>query len=801
MRKVKNRIILRIVKPLLVILIILFVFFSIYFNIALRKNLKVNLYENLAKDTTIISQEVNKFFSKYIQIVNQMKADDELKDYIRYIKSDKDKYDYLYFDNVVDILQNIESSDNQLYYTWIGVNSINEFLTVSRYFYGGPDYNYSVRPWYIELLKNNGEIIVSSPYSEVTSKEHVVSVVAPIMKESEEDKDVKYNIGQVSIDIKIERIKEYISNYSLGEDGHAILITGDGKYVTFPKGWSEKDNILDEEGTLSELGQKMIAGEIGVGEYDYNGVAVYFAYAPVGINGWAVGAYIPKAEIDKQIYLFNIMSILLLVAAITIIAIFIIILRLKNDNKELSKVNDKLLMKDKELRVQYNEIQTYANKLKEKEEYIRDLAYLDPLTGLPNRRQFIENLYKSIEDRNSGAVIMLDLDNFKDINDTLGHIYGDKVLIKISEILSGYNDKNTFISRFGGDEFLILLNTQDSSTCVKLFVKKIVDIFNNKIIIDNDEIYISVSIGVSLFPQHCNSVNELIMNADTAMYHVKKSGKNNYIFFNENMKSKLMEKKKVEKILHQALREKSFELFYQPQVDVMTGEQVAAEALLRLKDSKISPAVFIPVAEETGRIIEIGRRVVEEVARQQSEWKEKGIKLRPIAINFSAEQINDHNFIPFLKDTLKKYDIEPQYIDIEITESVFMNNEYKTIEFLNELKSMGVSISLDDFGTGYSSISYLTFIPVDKIKLDKSLIDEFLANGEINVISNIIALAHSLDLVVVAEGVEDKGQSQLLLKSNCDYIQGYLYSKPVTAEEFENIYDIKLPKITNDNSN
>lgn len=792
MRKGQNGIILKTIRSSLIILIILFVFFGIYFNVALRHNLKVNLYKNLAKDTTIISQEVNKYFSKYIEIVNQMRAGDELKDYIRYIKSDKDKYSYIYFDKVLDILKNIESSDNQLYYTWIGINSINEFLTSRNDFYRDDDYYYAIRPWYIELLKNNGEIIITSPYNEIASKEHVVSVVAPIMKENEEDKDVKDNIGQVGVDIKIERIKDYVSNYSLGEDGHAILITGDGRYVTSPEGWSDKDNILHEEGSLSKIGQKIISGEVGVGEYEYNGIPVYFAYAPVGINGWAVGAYIPKAEIDKQIYLFNIMSIFLFGAAIIIIIIFITILRLKNDNEELSEVNNKLLIKDKELRVQYNEIEAYVYKLKGKEEYIRELAYLDPLTGTPNRRKFIENLHKSIQDRNSGAVIMLDLDNFKDINDTLGHIYGDKVLIKISKILSEFNDKNTFVSRFGGDEFLILVNNQDSVVSIKSFVKKLVDTFNNKIMIDKDEIYISSSIGVTLFPQDSNSVNELIMNADTAMYHVKKASKNNYIFFSEKMKAKLIEKKKVEKALRVALREKSFELFYQPQVDTATGKPVAAEALLRLKNNKISPAVFIPVAEETGRIIEIGRWVVEEVARQQSEWKNKGIELRPIAINFSAEQINDHKFIIFLKDILKKYDIEPQYIDIEITESVFMNNEHKTIEFLNELKSMGVSISLDDFGTGYSSISYLTFIPVDKIKLDKSLIDQFLANGEINVIGNIIALAHSLDLSVVAEGVEDKEQSKLLLQGNCDYIQGYLYSKPLNAKEFEKIYNTKL---------
>ena len=426
--------------------------------------------------------------------------------------------------------------------------------------------------------------------------------------------------------------------------------------------------------------------------------------------------------------------------------------------------------------------------LKEQEAYIEHLAFNDHLTNLPNRRCFIEKLEESVGENKSGAVMLLDLDNFKGINDTLGHVYGDKVLKKVAQELINIKDEKVFVSRFGGDEFLVLIE-QEEIVEIENYAKKIINIFKNKVIIDGNQIHISCSVGITRYPLESNDVSQLIMNADMAMYKVKDIGKDNYMFFKKEMTERLKEQIEIERILREAITQNGLKLVYQPQVCTYTGEIVGFEALLRLKNHNLSPAVFIPVAEKCGLIIEIGRWVTKEVIEHIAIWKNKGMVLKPVAINFSAKQLNDLNYVIFLEKLLKEKNIEGKYIEIEITESIFLDKKEEVIAFLNKLRGLGIKIALDDFGTGYSSISYLTFLPVDKIKLDKSLCDKFLEIENIKVMDNIISLTHSLDLEVLAEGVEEKVQYNRLKVGGCNYIQGYLFSKPVEVEEVEKIYN------------
>jgi len=427
--------------------------------------------------------------------------------------------------------------------------------------------------------------------------------------------------------------------------------------------------------------------------------------------------------------------------------------------------------------------------MKEQEEYIKYNAYHDYLTNLDNRRSFIKKLEEKIRENKPGAVILLDLDNFKGINDTLGHSYGDKVLKKVAEELKAFKDEKIYLSRFGGDEFFLLIEDERDISKIENYAKQITDIFRSKLIIEKEEIFISCSMGITLYPSDSNEVSQLLMNADMAMYKVKNAEKNNYVFFNEEMTAKLQERIKIEKILREALRKDGLKLLYQPQVCTFTGRVAGFEALLRLKNHSISPAMFIPLAEETGIIIEIGRWVTKEAISQIATWKNHNMNIKPIAINFSAKQLNDLNYISFLENTLKEMDVEAQYIDIEITESIFLEKKEETIAFLNELKSLGVKISLDDFGTGYSSLSYLTFLPVDKIKLDKSLNDKFLELKNIKVMDSLISLAQSLNLEIVAEGIEEVEQYKRLKVAGCTYIQGYIFSKPLEATDAEKIYN------------
>lgn len=434
------------------------------------------------------------------------------------------------------------------------------------------------------------------------------------------------------------------------------------------------------------------------------------------------------------------------------------------------------------------------DKLKSQEEYIQHQAFNDTLTGLPNRRSFLKKLQNSINNKKQGAVVLLDLDNFKSINDTLGHSYGDILLKNISSKLMTLIDKSTFISRFGGDEFLILLEEVTDYKAIDDKMNKIINIFNEKQILKGNQVYVTASMGISLYPHHSNEINQLLMNVDMAMYKVKETGKNNYMFYDDNMIKLLQEHVLIENTLKDSIKNDNFKLLYQPQICINTGEIVGFEALLRIKDKFISPAQFIPIAEKNGLIVQIGRFVLKESIKELRRLKDMGFKLKPIAINFSAIQLNDLTFIDYFKSLLKEYNIDSKFIEIEITESIFLDKKDTTIEFLNKLKSIGVNISLDDFGTGYSSLNYLTFVPVDKIKLDKSLSDKFLEINNVSVIDNIIALAHSLSLKVVAEGIETMDQYYKLKEVGCDFIQGYLFSKPLESHMAEKIYTKNLIK-------
>ncbi|PKM49624.1 MAG: hypothetical protein CVV02_15425 [Firmicutes bacterium HGW-Firmicutes-7] len=429
------------------------------------------------------------------------------------------------------------------------------------------------------------------------------------------------------------------------------------------------------------------------------------------------------------------------------------------------------------------------HKLKEQEAFIEYLAYHDSLTGLPNRRSFMARLLEELSKNRPGAVMLLDLDNFKGINDMLGHVFGDMVLKKVSQLLMELDNDIFFISRFGGDEFLILITGEEDGFKIEEYAKQIISLFKNKILVQKDEVYISCSLGITTYPQDSSNIDQLIMNADMSMYKVKNLGKNNYMFFNKSMNENLKEQVEIEKVLRDAIKHEGFKLVYQPQICTHTGKIIAFEALLRLKDYNISPGVFIPVAEEKGMIVEIGRWVTKQAIAQVSEWREKGFELKPVAVNFSAKQLNDEDYIDFLKETLQQYNVSPCYIELEITESILLEKTEGIMRFLQDIKDLGLQIALDDFGTGYSSLSYLTFVPVDKIKLDKSLNDRFLEIENIKVMDSIISLAHSLNLEVIAEGIEYIEQYKRLRVGGCDYIQGYLFSKPLNVEDIEEIYN------------
>lgn len=432
---------------------------------------------------------------------------------------------------------------------------------------------------------------------------------------------------------------------------------------------------------------------------------------------------------------------------------------------------------------------------KEYEEKIKYLAYYDRLTGLPNIHFLKENIIDRI---NSGqnemkfCLISLDIDNFRNINDTFGHTFGDEVLVKVSEKLKQLFSKEALVSKTGEDEFIIMKdNLIHHKEAIKI-AKDILNFFETPVEIDKHEIYISMSIGIVMYPDNGTNAETLIRNVDSSMYMAKENGKGTFKLFEDDIYDNIAERTKLELDLRRAVKNKEFIVYYQPQMNLNSKVITGFEALIRWNHPKrglISPMEFIPLAERTGLIVPIGKWVLENACRQNKIWMDKTKKKIKMSVNVSVIQIQQRDFIDNVKSILEKTEMEPQLLDIEITESTLMDYIENNIKKLKELKKIGVTISLDDFGTGYSSLSYLKRLPIDTLKIDKSFVDDIKKDSdEDSITGEIIQLAHKMELDVVAEGVEIKEQAGFLQEQKCDKIQGYILSKPVEANEIEKYF-------------
>lgn len=424
---------------------------------------------------------------------------------------------------------------------------------------------------------------------------------------------------------------------------------------------------------------------------------------------------------------------------------------------------------------------------KKAEETIEFIAYHDSLTGLPNRYQFYNDLKLTLSKKTteSLAVLFIDLDRFKYINDSLGHVIGDRLLKKVSERLKSHLYKNENIARSGGDEFLISLVNMDREE-VSVFAKHILNRFTEPFDLEQQELYITPSIGISCYPHDGEDADTLIKKADTAMYQAKRSGKNDYQFYSPHQVEQTYEKWKIEMNLRKALEQKQLSVYYQPKLSLSSGEITGVEALVRWQHPEkgwISPAEFIPLAEETGLILPIGEWVLRTACIQNKAWQEAGLPPIVMSVNLSVRQLYQPDLIEMVSRILKETGLSPDYLELEITESMFMESQQE-LKILTKLKDLGVNISMDDFGTGYSSLHQLKDLPIDKLKMDQSLIRNCTVDSRgAAIVKAIIAMAHELKLEIVAEGVETKDQLVFLQRALCHEAQGYLFSRPISAEE------------------
>jgi diguanylate cyclase (GGDEF)-like protein/PAS domain S-box-containing protein len=443
---------------------------------------------------------------------------------------------------------------------------------------------------------------------------------------------------------------------------------------------------------------------------------------------------------------------------------------------------------------------------KSAEAEIRRLAYYDPLTGLPNRLLFTEQLQRSLLlcERHGRrlAIMFIDLDNFKRVNDTLGHTCGDELLRTAGDRLAGSlraydsltrnaGEGEHAIARLGGDEFIVMVSDIDRAVDVAAIAQRLVKTLEQPLVLQGTEVFVGGSLGVAIYPDDGRDIDTLLKNADTAMYRAKEAGRGGFQFYDPSMNARALDRLLMETRLRRALERNEFVLHYQPRVDVLTGRVVGCEALIRWQHPEqglLPPADFIPLVEDVGLVIPIGEWAIDVACRQSAAWAAAGLGNVPVAVNLASTHLRERALPALVARAIKDHGLPPNCLEIEVTESILLADSAVSGEIADELNRMGVKLSIDDFGTGYSSLSYLKRLPIASLKIDRSFVRDLVTDPDDEaIVTAIIALAHSLKLKVVAEGVETEAQLAMLRARHCDEYQGYLTSRPVDAAEFERL--------------
>jgi diguanylate cyclase (GGDEF)-like protein/PAS domain S-box-containing protein len=469
----------------------------------------------------------------------------------------------------------------------------------------------------------------------------------------------------------------------------------------------------------------------------------------------------------------------------------------RKDGSEFPQLLSVSAVKDNEGKVtQYVSVFSDISKIKETEAELEFLAHHDPLTRLPNRRLLLSRIRHGIETvkRDGGmlALLMLDLDRFKDVNDSFGHATGDELLQQVADRLNKRLRTVDTLTRLGGDEFTVLLQGITHQEDAGRVAAEIVSMLGEPWFLSNGfEVRIGSSVGITLFPDHCTTAEEMLQQADTALYQAKEEGRGRFKYFSEDLTQAARERIALEAALRRAITENELRVYYQPQVDIGTGEIVGAEALLRWQhpdEGMMLPSKYIAVAEETGLIGAIGDWVLKETCMQGKKWLDAGLNPITLAVNLSPQQFHHKDIAATVASTLQDTDFPPHLLELELTETILIKREHDAVAKMDLLREQGIRLAIDDFGTGYSSLSYLKRFPLDVLKIDKSFVDEIPdQRDDMEIANTVIAIGHTLGFKVLAEGVETEEQLAFLRAQGCDLYQGYLKSPPLPAEDFENL--------------
>lgn len=669
-------------------------------------------------------------------------------------------------------------------------------------------YNIKERSWYQKAVKEE-DIIWTNSYLDSNQEKLMITTALPVKNKKGEIK------GVLAADILLNELSKRIVNKKIGKTGRAYITNRKGEVIAHPD-YDYIQNRYNISGLVDY--EKILEMDSGSINFTSNGSKKIASFITLEKLDSIVFAQIDSREAFSVINKLEniIFTVSLLILIILIIIIFLINKKYLLDpiHKLINKVNkfaagkfdvsftesrdDEIGKLAKSFNYMTAEIAAVYQKLAKYNKKITDLnkdleyqANHDPLTDLPNRRLFMKKIKKVLKKGRQGAIVLLDFDNFKEINDSVGHIYGDQLLQKFSSLLSRSFSENVFAARYGGDEFLLLITGPTTEKEIEKYILQLKGLVAEPFLINESEYYLDFSLGISCFPKDSDDGYELITMADTAMYQAKEMHNKDYLFYIPEMFNKIKDKKEIRDLLHYALKNNGFELKYQPQLNIKNNKIECLEALVRLKNYNIRPAEFIPVAEESGLIIEIGRWVTEKAIKDLAILRKENNYSLKVSINFSVQQLNDPKYIDFVAEKLKENNIKGEFLEIEITESFLIRQEKKALKYLKKLKELDLTLALDDFGSGYSSLSYLTYIPFAKVKLDKLLIDKFLGSYNLEAVESLISFFHSLEIPVVAEGVERNKQLIKLTKADCDFIQGYLFSRPLKFKKLKEVLNNK----------
>ena len=633
--------------------------------------------------------------------------------------------------------------------------------------------------YYIQTEYKSAELILSSLQKDTATLSYAIS-------KQIHDKTELSNFRSI-ID-RTQAANNFIQAILLSDEQN-ILLSTKKNYTNIPK---QKEYYIPENmSSLTILStKKMLHRKI----YYYNKSVRKYLHLYIVINQNEVNKYVYK-DVNKLLIYLTLITLLFLTVQVYFTSKYLIkpLEQLRQYAYYNSIIPKKFKMKELEY-IRSSLYQTFTRLKKEKEELYK-LSRTDPLSGLSNREALSERLgyllSLSKRDNTQFAVLFLDLDNFKHVNDYFGHKIGDTLLRELSSKIKETVRDNDIVARVGGDEFVIVLSKYNSTLELTQIIDRILKYVKTPFVIEDNLVEVTSSVGIAFYPKDGKNEVELLKNADIAMYQAKKDGRNQYHFFTESLNIKLQEEIQINNEMREALRSNEFELYYQPKTDIKSGAIVSAEALIRWNHPTkglLSPFYFIDIAEKDGFIIELGEWIMKEAMHQQVKWKQDNVCDISISINVSIKQLANKNFESIFKKIVKESAIEPNKVDIEIVESLFLANNNNTAYILDMFHDIGATISLDDFGTGYSSLSYLKDFKVDTLKIDKVFIDDFDTESGSIFLETIIKMGQTLQLKVLCEGVETKEQLQYLQGLDCELYQGYLCSKPLQADDFAQLY-------------